>query len=372
MSPGCRVLVLNERDPLHPAAGGAEVHVAEICSRLAAQGFEFTLAASGFRGAPSHETVSGFEIWRLGPLPAYYPRAAWLCARETRRGRFDLTVEHLNKLPFLSPMLSAVPVVAVCHHLFGSAAFLQVAWPIAATVVAVERLIPACYRRATFVAVSESTREDLVARGVGRERIRIVHNGIRQPKPPLEPPSRRGLQVAYLGRLEPYKRVDVMLSALRTLVPEFPDLEIVIVGRGSDRPRLERVALGLGIGERTRFFGFVSDAERDALLATTRVCVCPSVKEGWGITVIEASASGVPVVASDAPGLRDALRDGETGFLAPQGDVAAFAERIRRLLADDALADRMSLAGQAWARHFDWDRAAQAMAEILKSARAQA
>ena len=372
MSPPCRVLVLNERDPLHPAAGGAEVHISEICSRLASQGFEFTLAACGFRGAPAREVLHGLEILRLGPLLAYYPRAAWMCARDTRRGRFDLVVEHLNKLPFLSPVLSAVPVVAVCHHLFGFSAFLQVAWPIAAGVVLAEKLVPACYKKSAFVAVSESTRDDLVARGIPRERVRIVHNGIRPPKLWLEPPSRRGPRVAYLGRLEPYKRVDVMLAALKTLVPRFPELEVVIIGRGTDRPRLEDAARRLGIAERTRFRGFVSDAERDAILASTRVCVCPSVKEGWGITVIEANSSGVPVVATDAPGLRDAVRDGDTGFLVPEGDVAVFAERIGRLLADNALADRMSQAGLAWSQRFDWDSAARAMAAVLESARVRA
>jgi glycosyltransferase involved in cell wall biosynthesis len=372
MAPDRRVLVLNERDPLHPAAGGAEVHVSEVCTRLASQGFEFTLAACSFQGAPAREVFRGLEIRRLGPLPMYYPRAAWLCAWATRRRGFDLVVEHLNKLPFFSPVLSTVPVVAVCHHLFGSSAFLQVAWPIAAGVVTAEKLIPACYKRAAFVAVSESTREDLVARGIPREQIRIVHNGIRPAKPGLEPPSRRGPRVAYLGRLEPYKRVDVMLAALATLVPRFPELEVVIVGRGTDRPRLEDAARRLGIAGRTRFCGFVSDSERDAILARTRVCVCPSVKEGWGLTVIEANSSGVPVVATDAPGLRDAVRDGDTGFLVPEGDGAGFAQRIGRLLGDDALADRMSLAGLAWSQRFDWDSAARAMAVVLDSVRGPA
>ena len=113
----------------------------------------------------------------------------------------------------------------------------------------------------------------------------------------------------------------------------------------------------------------MSDSERDAILAQTRVCVCPSVKEGWGLTVIEANSSGVPVVATDAPGLRDAVRDGDTGFLVPEGDVAQFAQRIERLLADDALVDRMSQASLAWSQRFDWDSAAHAMAAVLETAR---
>ena len=93
----CRVLVLNERDPMHPSAGGAEVHVAEISRRMAAMGYAITLAASGFPGASHEQTIDGVEIRRLGNLAAYYPRVVWTCARETRRGRFDVVVEHLNK-----------------------------------------------------------------------------------------------------------------------------------------------------------------------------------------------------------------------------------------------------------------------------------
>src|SRR5512134_2500841 len=93
-----RILVLNERDPRHPAAGGAEVHVAEVARRMAVQGFELTQLACSFAGAPVREEQDGLRVLRLGPLAAYYPRVAWTTARETRRGRFDLVIEHLNKV----------------------------------------------------------------------------------------------------------------------------------------------------------------------------------------------------------------------------------------------------------------------------------
>jgi glycosyltransferase involved in cell wall biosynthesis len=176
--------------------------------------------------------------------------------------------------------------------------------------------------------------------------------------------------VVYFGRLEPYKRVDVLLRAAALLRERIPGLEIEIMGRGSDRPRLERLAQELGIAGRTRFHGFVGDAARDEVLARARVCVCPSEKEGWGLTVIEANALGTPVVASDAPGLRDSVRHGETGFLVVPGDVDAFAARIAELLTDDALAQRMSESALAWSRNFDWDVAAQGMAEEIEAARA--
>jgi glycosyltransferase involved in cell wall biosynthesis len=362
-----RVLVLNERDPLHPKAGGAEIHVAEIFSRLAARGAEVTLAACGFAGAAARDEVRGMRVLRLGRLPIYYPRAAWTCARDTHRRRYDVVVDCLNKLPFLAPLYSAAPVLGLCHHLFGEAAFLQVPWPVAAAVWSVERLVPRVYARGRLVVISESTRSDLIQRGVPPERIEVHHPGIRRPA--FEPPglSERGHRVAYVGRLEPYKKVDVLLRAAARLVKRFPDLHLDIIGRGSDRARLEGVAAEVGVAGHTRFAGFVSDEERDRLLASARVCVCPSTKEGWGLTVIESNALGTPNVTTDAPGLRDSVRDAQTGFLVPGGDVEAFAARIGALLADDALAARMSAAALAWSRGFDWDRAAARMETSLEA-----
>src|SRR5262245_53849083 len=370
MARPCRVLVLNERDLRHPKAGGAETHVFEIMSRLAVRGFEITQLASGFAGGAREEDVEGVRVRRLGGLARYYPAAVLACARETRGGRYDVVVECLNKVPFFSPLYSAAPVLSLCHHLFGETAFLQVAWPIAATVYGLERLVPPLYRRQRFLAISESSRADLVRRGVSADRISVSHCGIRRPAlSATKPLSERPCSVSYVGRLEPYKRVDVLLRAAAQLVDRFPELRLVLIGRGSDRPRLEALAARLGLAPRVQFAGFVADELRDELLAQSRVCVCPSEKEGWGLTVIEANATATPVVASDAPGLRDSVRSGETGYLVPTGDVAAFAERIGALLRADAAAERMAAAALAWSRRFDWDLAAAQVADAIDAAR---
>jgi len=369
MSSPCRVLILNERDPLHPRTGGAETHVHEIFRRLASRGFEITQAVSSFPGCAPERELDGIRLWRLGGLATYYPRVAWTCLRETRRGNFDLVVECLNKVPFYSPIYSAVPVLAIVHHRFGEVAFRQAAWPLAATVWTLEQLITPLYSELPFVAISDSSRSDLIARGVPADNIRVSHCGICHPEIDANTSRPRAHRVVYLGRVEPYKHVDLMLHAVAELSDRFPDTEILVVGRGSALSGLKTLARELGIDERTRFTGFVSDAERDALLAGSRVCVCPSEKEGWGLTVIESAALGTPVVARDAPGLRDSVRDGETGFLVASGEVWEFADRIGELLADDALAVRMSKASLAWSKTFDWDVAADEMAEALERAR---
>lgn len=364
--------MLNERDPRHPRAGGAETHLYEIMSRLAKRGHAVTHFAVGFAGGAARETVDGVAVHRLGSLARYYPAALLTCARETRRGDFDVVVECLNKLPYFSPLYARAPVLALCHHLFGETAFAQVAWPIAATVVAAERLIPLVYRRQRFLTISASSRADLVKRGIAPERVDVSLPGIRRPRIAARPLRERRPLVTYVGRLEPYKRVDVLLRAVAPLATAFPALEIAVIGRGSDRERIERLSRELGIASRLRMLGFVDDDERDRWLADSRVCVCASEKEGWGLTVIEANAVGTPVVASDAPGLRDSVRHGETGWLAPVGDVAAFRARIAELLAADERAEAMGRSSEEWSRHFDWDVAATEMETALARARSVA
>jgi len=363
-----RVLILNERDPGHPRAGGAEIHVSETFRRLAARGHRIEQLATSYPGASERELVDGIEVRRLGRIRSYYPRVAPACVRATRGGRVDVVVECLNKLPFLSPLYARAPVLAISHHLFGEVAFEQVPWPVAAVVWSLERLIPRVYRSVPFVTISESSRDDLVARGVPRERVRVIHCGIRHPDLETVPAGRRPRRAVYVGRLEPYKRVDLMLRAAARLVSRFPDLELVVVGRGPERPRLEALAAELGLAERTRFAGFVSEAERDALVASGRVAVCPSPKEGWGLTVIEANAVGTPVVASDAPGLRDSVRPGVTGLLAPPGDARAFADAMGDLLDDRGPLPALAKNAREWSQRFDWDRSADAMEQALRAA----
>lgn len=365
-----RLLVLNERDLRHPKAGGAETHVFEIMSRLVRRGYEVSLLASSFRGAAPQEVVEGVAVWRYGPLVRYYPAAAVACGRATRRGEVDVVLECLNKVPFFSPLYSAAPVLVVCHHLFGETAFHQVAWPIATAVWCAERLVPPLYRRQRFLAISGSSRDDLVRRGIAADRIVVSHCGIRRPHiADPAPLGARPCRVSYVGRLEPYKRIDVLLRAAARLTTRFPALEITLVGRGSDRARLEALGAQLGIAGRVHFAGFVSDDERDAILARSRACVCPSEKEGWGLTVIEANALGTPVVASDAPGLRDSVRAGETGYLVPTGDVVGFAARMGALLSADVEAERMGCAALEWSRRFDWDTAADEMERAIEAVR---
>jgi len=230
----------------------------------------------------------------------------------------------------------------------------------AAAVWLAERPIPWAYRRAEFQAISESTRDDLVARGVPQERIRVIHPGVDavefSPDPSVprtDPPA-----FLYMGRLKRYKGVDLAIRALAVARRSRPDLSLDVAGTGDDRARLQAIAAELGQGDAVRFHGFVTEAHKLRLLRSTWANLFPSPKEGWGITVVEAAACGTPSLASDSPGLRDSVRHGETGYLVPHGDHAVLAERMLELAADPGLVARMGQAGRRFAESLSWERAA--------------
>ena len=172
------ILVANWQDLRNPHAGGAEMHLFELFSRIAKRGHRVRLVCSGFDGALPVESVDGIEVHRHGGRHSF-ALAGWRAIRTAVRSfEPDVIVDDINKLPLFTPLLTRRPVYAIVPHLFGTTAFREVAWPLAATVFTAERAIPSVYRRAWFHAISDSTRDDLVARGIARERIAVVYPGV--------------------------------------------------------------------------------------------------------------------------------------------------------------------------------------------------
>ncbi len=349
------VFVLNERDIENPLAGGAEVHQHEVFGRLAERGFPVTLVCAGYPGAGAIGSERGMRVLRVGNRYSFYARGPLLAHRLVRDvGDRALVVENLNKLPFFGPLWSPVPVLGLVHHLFGTTAFRQVSFPVAAITYLSERSIPHLYRDVPMIAVSPSTRDDLIARGIAPDHVTFIPNGLDhelyRPAKPMPGPI-----VLSLGRVETYKRIDVVVEAMPRVLAAVPAARLVIVGRGDAVGPLERQVARLGIGHAVEFRGFVAEQEKVALYQAARVFVNPSEKEGWGLTVLEAAACGVPSVASDSPGLRDSVRHDESGVLVTHGDPAACAAALVRLLTDDAAWHRLRLGALAWAQRFTWD-----------------
>jgi glycosyltransferase involved in cell wall biosynthesis len=364
-----RILVVNWLDLDNPQAGGAEIHLHEVFGRLAARGHDVTVLASGWKGGAPRTTADGMEIHRTGGRYTFLLRARSYYRRHWAADGFDVIVEDLNKVPLFTPLWGSTPVVPLVHHLFGWTAFREASPPMALATVALEAPAPKLFHGLPAVAVSESTKADLVRRGFRPGDVSVIPNGVDLIR--YTPDGRGRFPVPtllYLGRLKRYKRVDLIIRAVARLADRGIDVELRIGGKGDHRSKLEELVTRLGIGDRVHFLGFVSEEEKVELMRRAWVHLLTSPKEGWGIVNLEAAACGTPTIASDAPGLRDSVRHGETGFLVPHGDVDALASSIAEVVGNPALRDRLGAGAEQFAAGFTWDAAATAMEARLRSA----
>lgn len=355
-----KIVAVNWQDLENPLGGGAETHLHEILERLAAWGHEVVLLCGGWPGCPPRAERNGVEIHRVGTRQTFALHARRYWERHLAARRFDVLYEDINKMPLFTTRWSGPQrVVVVVPHLFGSAAFQELNPLLASAVWLSERPIPWAYRGVPFQAISESTADDLVARGIARDRVVVIPPGVSFDHYTPDASVRSAQPTfAYLGRLKKYKGVDLVIRAFAKLGRS--DAVLEIAGAGDYRPALERLVDSLALGSRVRFLGFVTESEKLALLRRSWAVALASPKEGWGLTNVEAEACGTPVVASDSPGIRESVRHGETGFLVRHGDVDGMAAAFARLAETPGLVHEMGVRARAFAESFTWERCARA------------
>jgi glycosyltransferase involved in cell wall biosynthesis len=236
--------------------------------------------------------------------------------------------------------------------------------------------MPRVYRRATTLAVSRSTVTEMREQLGWRGDIRVVHNGT-DPAPdsavaPL--PDR----VVVLGRIVAHKRVDLVVRAVAEVRRARPALALDVVGTGDDLARVRSAVHETDLDDVVTLHGFLSDADKSRVLSRAMLHVCASDAEGWGQVVMEAAAHGVPTLARDVPGLRDSIRDGETGWLVPEVSPSTDDDLVARLasgiasslqaMSDPATRSRTVVGCREWAAGFGWERMRAEARDVVAAA----
>lgn len=365
---GRRVAVLNWKDPSHPDAGGAEVYAWQLARDLAGAGAQVTFVAARPAGLPRGEVCDGIEIVRIGGRWTVYPRVlGWLLRR---RRRFDAIVDCQNGIPFFSPVVlpRSVPVVCVIHHVhdrqfrlyFGPIVGRFGAW----LEGSVARRV---YRDGVTLAVSPSTAQALRDRLRWAAPIVVVPNGADAPTASAPGDATASVsrsraarpRLVCVGRVTRHKRVHLVLDAVNQLRGSRPDLHLDIVGGGPDVDVVRRQVTERGLANHVSVHGYLPAAERNVLVDAAWLHVAGSWGEGWGLVVLEAAAAGLPTVAFDVDGLRDAVRPGQTGWLVPDGtdpagNLADVLDRALDELAEPDNAALMAAACRRWSESFRW------------------
>ncbi len=371
-----RILWLNWRCIKHPLAGGAEVYTHEIAKRLTKMGHEVILVTSRPEDLPREEVIDKYHVIRSGGKYTVYLHAKKIYHNLKREGwRPDIVVDEVNTIPFLTPKYAREPIVMLIHQLC------KECWSYAIHPIIqpfgwwLEKKLHRVYIDAarkgilkSIITVSESTKQDLVELGYSENLVHIVYNGLNwnPRKDRGEICEDREDLVVYIGRITPYKRLEDLIKAWRIVERENNSVKLVIAGRAEPKylRRLIRLKEKLKL-RRIELKTNIPEDEKRCILAKAKVLAYTSMREGWGQTVLEANAYGIPAIGYDVPGLRDSIRHMKTGILVPHEDVKALAKVIIKLIEDQELWRKLAKNALNWAKQFTWDKSTEKFMKVL-------
>jgi glycosyltransferase involved in cell wall biosynthesis len=386
---GLRIAVVNWRDPWHPSAGGAEQYAWQMARGFLVRGARVWYLTARAPGQSRSECRDGIQIVRTGSQWTVYPGMLGWLARHRRR--FDAVIDCQNGIPFFTPWVlpRRVPVLCVVHHVHDA----QFGVHFSPVVAQIGRLLEGpvarwTYRRHACVAVSQSTVAAMRDRLRWTGPIHVVPNGLAadsfEPPAPTAPSAPIGGPVpsapdgpvggsvpevavlSWVGRLVVHKRVERVIDIAQRLGD---GAVIDVIGRGPAAASLAAEITAAGLAGRVRLRGFLPEADKRAAVAGSLLHLNTSQGEGWGLCVLEAAALGVPTVAYDVDGLRDAVRDGETGWLVRADQrIEDITERAVKELSDPVRRAEIAAACRSWAGQFDWDSSAGLMAGLVNAA----
>jgi glycosyltransferase involved in cell wall biosynthesis len=315
--------------------------------------------AAGFPGAAAETAIDGIHVVRAGHQWSVHLQAMRRY-RGRLRGRFDAVIDEVNTMPFFTPLWAGIPSFLLMFQLAREVWWHESRFPINLVGYALEPWYLRPYRRTPAFTISQSTIDDLRRLGF-QSSITLVPIGIEPVNPPAVTRATNPTFL-YVGRLAPSKRVHEILEAFRQFRAAGERARLWLVGDGDPGhvARLRRLALRLGIDQDVEFLGRLDAAAKHARMAESHAVLMASVREGWGLVVTEAAACGTPALVYDVPGLRDAVRNEETGLVV-KPTPAALAQAMRRIIADPALRERLASGARAWSQTFSYDHSADVL-----------
>lgn len=368
------ILVLSWRGPGHPHAGGAELSTHEHAKGWVKAGHQVILFTSNYPGAKNEEIIDGVKIKRYGSQIFGVHLEAFKWYLFANHPTFDLIVDEFHGIPFFTPLYVREKKLALIHEVTKEVWNLN-PWPkpfnllpaILGTIL--EPLVfKLFYKEIPFMTVSKSTKYDLINWGIPKANITVIHNGLSIPYIKKTFPKEKGKTAIYLGALSKDKGIEDAIKTFAIIDKRDPTWKFWIVGKGEEYylEFLKSLTNKFGIYKKAKFWGYVTNEKKFELLARAHILVNPSVREGWGLVVIEAAAMGTPTVGYNVSGLRDSIFDGKTGILCnPNPD--ACSEAVLSLMADLKNYQNLRQNCFKWAKQFNWPKSVKRSLTLIEN-----
>ena len=355
-----RILWIAHRDPLNPRAGGAERTIYEVCTRLVKKGHKVTLLTGGWKGCRRTDDVQGFKIYRFGKIIGPHLALSIFLLKN----RYDVVVNDLgHAVPWFSSTTLNKDNIVFFRHLHAISLPGQVNPLLARLITSIEKCYFILYHNSTFVTESSTSRNDLMNLGIKDRRIvinppgvdrNIFHTAAKTSYPSL----------VYFGGMRRYKRPMECIFLLKNLLKRVDSVKLFIIGSGPEEENMKKLTNEMNIQDSVIFTGRISNEELSKIVASSWLNIHTSVTEGWGYSILEASAAGTPTVAYEVPGVEDAIENGLNGLKIKNGDRGALTEAALLILTNP---EKWWSSSLEVAKKYSWDKTTELWDSLIRN-----
>jgi glycosyltransferase involved in cell wall biosynthesis len=354
-----KILWLTWKDRENPLAGGAEIVNEELAKRLAKEGHEVLFLVAGFSGAKKEERREGFEIIRLGGRWSVYWQV-FKYYKNNLKGWADLVIDEINTVPFFAKFYVKEKNILFVHQLCREIWFYEIFFPLNLLGYLVEPIYLWLLRDRRVITVSESSKKDLLRFGFKEKNIKIISEGI-EIEPVGDPMSIEKYNeptILSLGTIRTMKRIGHVIKAFENAKGQIKNLRLIVAGAAEARyeKKVLKMIKKSGYSDSIEYLGKISVEKKIELMRKAHLLVATSVKEGWGLIVTEANSQGTPAVVYNTAGLRDSVKNNETGLVCDINTPQNLAEKMIQILQNKDFYRTLRENGWRWSREINFEK----------------
>ncbi|PIT88930.1 MAG: glycosyltransferase family 1 protein [Candidatus Levybacteria bacterium CG10_big_fil_rev_8_21_14_0_10_36_7] len=349
-----KILLLNWRDPLNPDSGGAEIVTLEHAKAWVQHGHDVIWFTSRFKNSSKEEDLNGIKIVRYGNVMTVYFYAFFYYFFSGNK--FDLVIDEIHGIPFFTPLYVKKPKIAFIHEVAGEIWNYMLPFPLNLIGRLTEFLYLKIYKNMHFWTDANSTIDELVKNGIKRENCVAISCAISNKTLSKIPVKENVPTFIFVSRLVRMKGIEDVIDAFSLILEKENKARLWIVGGGSDVyvKFLKNMTDKKGLSSKVKFWGKVDERKKLELMSKAHILLHASVKEGWGLVVIEAASQYTPSVVYDVAGLRDSVKNSKTGVVISENNPKKLAEEALFLYKDKERYQKYQEQGVNWSRSLSW------------------
>ncbi len=360
------ILILNWRDIKNPKSGGAEIVTLEHAKVWVKKGHNVTWLTSKFENSKKEEKIQGVNIMRRGSFLTVYLHAPvyYLFSKI----QFDVVIDEIHGIPFFTPLFVKKPKIAFIHEVADEIWDYMFPFPINKIGKFIEPIYFKLYKNVKFWTDADSTIEDLVAKGIKRKNCVAINCPINNRSIGKLPKKEKIPTFIFVSRVVKMKGIEEVIRSFFYILRELKDARLWVVGDGEKKyvEELKETMHSFSIPTKVKFFGRVVDNKKLELMKKAHLLLHASIKEGWGLVVIEAASQGTPSIVYNVAGLRDSVKNGKTGIVLEENNAKEMAREAINLTKDKRRYLNFQKNGISWSKSLTWEKATSESLRLLE------